>query len=274
MQHEPSPFYLLNAYSIHNYAQIQSVIPQSIHKTLLRVTHVAEVRLAVAHQIWEKKAAKKGLGGDEIPGAASASALSDEVARVPAVFDRSTAKAAKKPKPALTAKEKAPWPCANPRRPAITQSAAAPSSHLLTPPTAPVASGSSQVPSALAPIPPQPTWMHPPIMVPLQWQQSPIPLFRAPSSHHLPLQQMPPIPSPPASIPQPHLRQYYHPQPMLAGHYAIPPYQHSLGPTLPPYQNPLGLVLPPQPSAPVLTPNVWGPQAPQPSHHDQLRRHY
>ncbi|KAG2112491.1 hypothetical protein BD769DRAFT_1391922 [Suillus cothurnatus] len=130
----------------------------------------------------------------------------------------------------------------------IAQSAASSSSHLPTPPTAPVASGSSQVPSAPAPIPPQPTWMHLPTMVPSQWQQSPIPLFRAPPSHHLPLQQLLPIPSPPTSIPQPHLRQYYHPQPMLTGYYAVPPYQHSLGPALPP-----------QPSAPVLTPNRSGP---------------
>lgn len=41
-------------------------------------------------------------------------ALPDEVARVPAVFDRSTAKAVKKPKPAPTAKEKAPQPCMYP----------------------------------------------------------------------------------------------------------------------------------------------------------------
>ncbi|KAG2099140.1 hypothetical protein BD769DRAFT_1631222 [Suillus cothurnatus] len=247
VQHEPSPFYLLNAYSIHNYAQIQSIIPQSIRETPLRVTNAAEVRLAAARQIREKKAAKKA---GEILGVASA------------IFDRSTAKATSKPKPAPKAKEKASRPRTNPRRPMIAQSAASSSSHLPTPPTAPVASGSSQVPSAPAPIPPQPTWMHPPTMVPSQWQQSPIPSFRAPPSHHLPLQQLLPIPSPPTSIPQPHLRQYYHPQPMLTGYYAVPPYQHSLGPALPP-----------QPSAPVLTPNVWGPQAPHPSHHDQFRRH-
>ncbi|KAG1761023.1 hypothetical protein EDD22DRAFT_848083 [Suillus occidentalis] len=237
--------------------RIQSVIPQSIRETPLRVTNAADVRLVAARQIREKKAAKKA---GEIPGAASASALPDEVARVSAVFDRSTVKAASKPKPAPKAKEKASRPHANPRHPMIAQSAASSSSHLTTPPTAPVASGSSQVPSA--PIPPQPMWMHPPTMVPSQWQQSPIPSFRAPPSHHLPLQQLPPIPSPLASIPQPHFRQYYHPQPMLTGYHATPPYQHSLGPALPL-----------QPSAPVLTPNVWGPQAPHPFHHDQFRRH-
>ncbi|KAG1873405.1 hypothetical protein C8R48DRAFT_594331, partial [Suillus tomentosus] len=172
IQHKPSPFYLLNTYSIHNYAQIQSVIPQSIRETPLRVTNVAEVRLAAARQIQEKKAAKKA---GEIPGAASASALLDEVARVPAVFDRSS-----KPKPAPKAKEKASRPRANPQRPMIAQSAASSSSHLPTPPMAPVASGSSQVPSAPTPIPPQPTWTHPPTMVPSQWQQPPIPSFRAP----------------------------------------------------------------------------------------------
>ncbi|KAG2121101.1 hypothetical protein DEU56DRAFT_708530, partial [Suillus clintonianus] len=147
VQHEPSPFYLLNTYSIHNYAQIQSVIPQSLCETPLRVTNVADVRLAAAHQIREKKAAKKS---GETPGAASASALPTDVARVPAVFDRP---AAKKPKATQKAKEKAPRPRANPRRPAIVQPAASSSSQLLTPTMAPVASGSSHVPSAPALIP-------------------------------------------------------------------------------------------------------------------------
>src|SRR6267154_3455892 len=82
-------------------------------------------------------------------------------------------------------------------------------------------------------------------------------------SHHPPSQQLPPIPSPSASIPQPHLRQYYHPQLMFAGQYAVPPYQHSLGPA-PPLQ----------PSVPVMTPHIWAPQAPHPSYHDQFRRQY
>jgi len=53
------PFYLLNVYSIHNYAQIQSVIPESLRETPLRVGNAATVRLDAARQLREKKAAKK-----------------------------------------------------------------------------------------------------------------------------------------------------------------------------------------------------------------------
>ncbi|KAG2115683.1 hypothetical protein BD769DRAFT_1629900 [Suillus cothurnatus] len=114
VQHQPSPFYLLNAYSIHNHTQIRSVIPQSLRDTPLRVLNVADVRLAAARQIREKKAAKKA---GETPGAAPVSAPPDDVAGVPAVFDRPAAKAASKAKPTQKAKEKVPRPCANPRHP-------------------------------------------------------------------------------------------------------------------------------------------------------------
>ncbi|KAG1786006.1 uncharacterized protein HD556DRAFT_1207162, partial [Suillus plorans] len=52
IQHKSSLFYLLNAYLIHNYAQIRSVIPPSLCETSLRVNNAA------ARQIREKKAAK------------------------------------------------------------------------------------------------------------------------------------------------------------------------------------------------------------------------
>ncbi|KAG2122906.1 hypothetical protein DEU56DRAFT_716858, partial [Suillus clintonianus] len=55
IQHKSSPFYLLNAYLIHNYAQIQSVIPQSLRETPLRVDNTADIHLAAARQIREKK---------------------------------------------------------------------------------------------------------------------------------------------------------------------------------------------------------------------------
>lgn len=54
---------------------------------------MADVCLAAARKIWEKKAVKKA---GETPGAASVSAPPDDVARVPAVFDRPAAKAASK----------------------------------------------------------------------------------------------------------------------------------------------------------------------------------
>ncbi|KAG2051957.1 hypothetical protein BDR06DRAFT_1059597 [Suillus hirtellus] len=90
IQHKSSLFYLLNAYSIHNYAQIRSVIPPSLCMTPPRVNNAAEVHLAAAHQIQEKKAVKKSAG-------------------VPAVFNRPAPKRTKKPQ-----KVKAPPPQSNP----------------------------------------------------------------------------------------------------------------------------------------------------------------
>jgi hypothetical protein len=80
---------LLNAYSIHNYAQIRSVIPPSLCETSLRVNNAAEVRLAAARQIREKKTAKKS---GETPDTELSSALRDVIADVPAVFDRPAVK--------------------------------------------------------------------------------------------------------------------------------------------------------------------------------------
>ncbi|KAG2146590.1 uncharacterized protein EDB93DRAFT_1085956 [Suillus bovinus] len=140
-QHKPSPFYLLNAYSIHNYAQIQSVISQSLHETPLRVSDAADVRLAAAHQIQEKKVAKNS---GETSGTEPASAP-------PAVFDCLATKAASKSKKTQKAKEKAPQPQANPQQRTIIQAAASSSSHIPTPHTAP-ATSHSHIPS-LSPAP-------------------------------------------------------------------------------------------------------------------------
>ncbi|KAG1851927.1 hypothetical protein F4604DRAFT_1883535 [Suillus subluteus] len=128
IQHKSSLFYLLNAYSIHNYAQIRSVIPPSLRETSLRVDNAAEVRLVAARQIREKKAAKKS---GEAPDTEPLSALRNDIAGVPAVFDRPAAKRTKKTQ---KAKEKAPPPRTNPRQPTFTQAAASSSSHLPTSP--------------------------------------------------------------------------------------------------------------------------------------------
>ncbi|KAG1872027.1 hypothetical protein C8R48DRAFT_746529 [Suillus tomentosus] len=74
------------------------------------IVHI-DVHLAAAHQIREKKAARKA---GKTPGAAFASAPPNGVARVPAVLDHPAAKAASKAKLMQKAKEKAPHPCANP----------------------------------------------------------------------------------------------------------------------------------------------------------------
>ncbi|KAG1814554.1 hypothetical protein EV424DRAFT_1541383 [Suillus variegatus] len=201
------------------------ISPESLCETPLRVPNVADVCLAAARQIREKKAAKKA---GETPGATSVSAPPDDVARVPAVFDRPAAKAASKAKPTRKAKEKVPRPRANARHPTIIQSAASSSHQLSTPLMTPVASGSSYVPSPPAPTPS----MHPPTIVPSQWQQSLIPSSRVPPSHHL-----------------------LHPLPMmLTWQYHHPPPTHT------------GQLF-----APVMTPHVWNPQA-DPLHHDQFRR--
>jgi len=210
---------------------------------------VADVRLAAARQIREKKAAKKA---GETPGAAPVSAPPDDVAGVPAVFDRPAAKAASKAKPTQKAKEKVPCPRANPRHPTIIQPAASSSHQLSTPLMAPVASGSSCVPSPLAPTPS----MHPPTMVPSQWQQSLIPSSRVPPSQHL----LHPLPTTLTW-------QYHHPPPTHAGQYAVTQPLHSDYPQQPSYPG----QVPFQPSVPAMTPHVWNPRA-DPSHHDQLRR--
>ncbi|KAG2063077.1 hypothetical protein BDR04DRAFT_1039204, partial [Suillus decipiens] len=43
VQHELTPHYFLNTYSIHNYDYIHLITPNTLRKTPLRVTNVAEV---------------------------------------------------------------------------------------------------------------------------------------------------------------------------------------------------------------------------------------
>ncbi|KAG1735638.1 uncharacterized protein EDB91DRAFT_1250472 [Suillus paluster] len=274
---------------------IQSVIPQSLRKTPLRVDNAVDIRLAAACQIREKKASKKS---GETPDTESLSTLHNDIAGVPAAFDRP---AARKPKKTQKAKEKAPRPPANPRQPTITQAAASSSSHLPAP-------APSRLPS-----------LHLPATVPSQLQQSPMPPYRAPPSHH-PLQLPPmvltwqssPTPGPYRAPPSHHLLQPppmvmtwqsspapgpsrplpSHPwpsnppsmvPPMYAGQYVAPPYRHSLGLALPnPSHTPplhphhsgqlsYAQQLPLQPSAPVMTSHIWHSQAP---HHEQPGRQY
>ncbi|KAG1804058.1 uncharacterized protein BJ212DRAFT_1486896 [Suillus subaureus] len=59
IQHKPTPHYLLNVYSVHNYDYINLIMPDTLCKTPLRVTNVAEVQALAVWQMWEKQAAKK-----------------------------------------------------------------------------------------------------------------------------------------------------------------------------------------------------------------------
>ncbi|KAG1824629.1 uncharacterized protein BJ212DRAFT_1444390 [Suillus subaureus] len=54
IQHKPTPHYLLNVYSVHNYDYINLVMPNTLHKTPLRVTNVTEVRALAVQQMQEK----------------------------------------------------------------------------------------------------------------------------------------------------------------------------------------------------------------------------
>ncbi|OJA17351.1 hypothetical protein AZE42_13066, partial [Rhizopogon vesiculosus] len=59
IHHKSTPSYFVNAYSIHNYDHIRLVIPETLRKTPLRVTNVAEVRATAVRHMKEKKASKK-----------------------------------------------------------------------------------------------------------------------------------------------------------------------------------------------------------------------
>ncbi|KAG2367081.1 hypothetical protein BDR07DRAFT_1233016, partial [Suillus spraguei] len=43
IQHKPTPHYLLNVYSVHNYDYIHLITPDTLRETPLRVTNVAKV---------------------------------------------------------------------------------------------------------------------------------------------------------------------------------------------------------------------------------------
>ncbi|KAG1726440.1 uncharacterized protein EDB91DRAFT_1254343 [Suillus paluster] len=64
VDHQPTPYYFLNAYSIHNCDLIRLVIPKALCESPLRVVNPAEVRTLAVQQMKDKKAAKKG---GEIP---------------------------------------------------------------------------------------------------------------------------------------------------------------------------------------------------------------
>ncbi|KAG1867090.1 hypothetical protein C8R48DRAFT_552759, partial [Suillus tomentosus] len=43
IRHKSTPHFLVNAYSLHNYAHIHLIIPETLHEMPLRVTNVAKV---------------------------------------------------------------------------------------------------------------------------------------------------------------------------------------------------------------------------------------
>ncbi|KAG1797669.1 hypothetical protein EV424DRAFT_1274269, partial [Suillus variegatus] len=57
IQHNDTPNYLLNAYSIHNYTHIQAIIPESLREIPCRVLSedIANVHSKAARQVGEKK---------------------------------------------------------------------------------------------------------------------------------------------------------------------------------------------------------------------------
>ncbi|KAG2130194.1 uncharacterized protein EDB93DRAFT_1332111 [Suillus bovinus] len=59
VDHQPTPYFFLNAYSIHNCDLIQLVIPEALRESPLRVANPAEVRTLAIQQMKDKKAAKK-----------------------------------------------------------------------------------------------------------------------------------------------------------------------------------------------------------------------
>jgi len=54
IQHEPTPHYFLNVWSIHNYDAIWSCLPKGLQHSSVRVTNIAEVRTNAVKQIHQK----------------------------------------------------------------------------------------------------------------------------------------------------------------------------------------------------------------------------
>lgn len=100
VDHQPTPHYFLNTYSIHNCDHIRLVIPEALRESPLRVTNPAEVRTLAVQQMKDKKAAKK-LGDNPGPqegATAVEEGVRNATAPLPA-FDRApTKKAAAKPR--------------------------------------------------------------------------------------------------------------------------------------------------------------------------------
>lgn len=62
VEHQPSPEYLLNTFSIHNYQHIHSVLPEFLRETPLRVADPSAVRKTAVQQMQGKRLAKKSGG--------------------------------------------------------------------------------------------------------------------------------------------------------------------------------------------------------------------
>ncbi|KAG2115374.1 uncharacterized protein F5147DRAFT_569473 [Suillus discolor] len=62
MEHQPSPEYFLNTWSIHNYQHIHSVLPEFLHETPLHVMDPSAVRKTAVQQMQGKRLAKKSGG--------------------------------------------------------------------------------------------------------------------------------------------------------------------------------------------------------------------
>ncbi|KAG1769945.1 hypothetical protein EV702DRAFT_928114, partial [Suillus placidus] len=62
VEHQPSPEYLLNTFSIHNYQHIHSVLPEFLRETPLRVADPSAVRKTAVQQMQGKWLAKKSRG--------------------------------------------------------------------------------------------------------------------------------------------------------------------------------------------------------------------
>ncbi|KAG2339510.1 hypothetical protein BDR05DRAFT_1003322 [Suillus weaverae] len=62
VEHQPSPEYLLNTFSIHNYQHIHSVLPEFLHETPLRVADPSTIRKTAVQQMQGKRLAKKSGG--------------------------------------------------------------------------------------------------------------------------------------------------------------------------------------------------------------------
>ncbi|KAG1753908.1 uncharacterized protein EDB91DRAFT_1043935, partial [Suillus paluster] len=91
VQHQSTPHYFLNAYSIHNCDYIQMVIPETLRETPLRVINPAEARTLAVRQMKDKKAAKKA---GEVPPSQEANAVVEGAQDTPApaaAFDRAPA---------------------------------------------------------------------------------------------------------------------------------------------------------------------------------------
>lgn len=100
IQHEPTPHYFLNVWSIHNYDAISSCLPEGLQHSSVRVTNIAEVRANAVKQIHQKHSTTdKTNQGKEM--------LVDEA---PAAFDQQAQRSKKKGKQKAVTKAPQPPP--------------------------------------------------------------------------------------------------------------------------------------------------------------------